>query len=131
MARPLTGRPTDGELEILNVLWERGPSTSSEVRDAIALTRPVSAGTVQKALQIMARKRLVAIDRSHRTHVFRPQEPRGAVVARMVTDLLKRALEGSRYRLMMHALESKPLSREEREGIRHLLEEAAPLESEQ
>jgi BlaI family penicillinase repressor len=124
VARPRTGRPTDGELEILNVLWERGPCTAGEVRDAIAHARPVSYNTVQKALQIMADKRLVSVDASQRAHVFRAREPRSIVVSRMVKDLVRRALGGSTSQLLLHALEGKRATREELEEMRRLLGEA-------
>jgi predicted transcriptional regulator len=124
VARPLTGRPTDGELEILNVLWERGPSTAGVVRDAIAHTRPVGYHTVLKALQIMTQKRLVSVDTGQRAHVFRAEEPRSIVVSRMVTDLARRALGGSTSQLLLHALEGKRASPQELAEMRELLDEA-------
>jgi predicted transcriptional regulator len=124
MARPRTGRPTDAELEILQVLWDRGPSTAGEVREAVARIRPVGYTTIQKALQIMTEKRLVTVDKSQRAHVFRPREARAIVVGRMVTDLVRRALGGSTSQLLLHALEGKRASPEELEQMRRLLEEA-------
>ncbi len=124
MARPRTGRPTDGELEILNVLWERGPCTAGEVREAIAHIRPVSYNTVQKALQIMLDKRLVSADTAKRAHIFRAREPRAIVVSRMVTDLVRRALGGSTSQLLLHALAGRRASPEELDEMRRLLDEA-------
>jgi predicted transcriptional regulator len=124
MARPRTGRPTDAELEILQVLWDRGPSTAGEVREAVARIRPVGYTTIQKALQIMTEKRLVMVDKSQRAHVFRPREARAIVVGRMVTDLVRRALGGSTSQLLLHALEGRRATPEELEEMRRLLDEA-------
>jgi predicted transcriptional regulator len=123
MAPRSTGRPTDTELEILKVLWEQGPSTAGAVREVMARIRPVGYTTVQKMLQIMTEKRLVSVDRSHRAHVFRPRESRSAVLGRMVSDLVRRALDGSTSELLMHALEARPAKPEELEEMRRLIEE--------
>jgi len=123
VARRTSGRPTDTELEILKVLWEHGPSTAGAVREVMARTRPIGYTTVQKMLQIMTEKRLVAVDKSRRAHVFRPRESRSAVLGRMVTDLVRRALDGSTSQLLMHALDAKPARREELEEMRRLIEE--------
>lgn len=128
MARPRTGRPTDGELEILQVLWEIGPSTVGEVREATAHLRPVGYTTIQKALQIMTEKRMVTVDKRQRAHVFRPRESRAIVLGRMVTDLMRRALGGSASQLLLYALAGKRASPEERQEIRRLLNEAEQLE---
>jgi len=63
-------RPTDAELEILTVLWSRGPSTVREVHEAIARRKPAQYTTVLKMLQIMAEKGLVRRDESERAHVY-------------------------------------------------------------
>ncbi len=123
MARRANTRPTDTELEILKVLWEHGPSTAGAVREVMARTRPIGYTTVQKMLQIMTEKRLVAVDKSQRAHVFRPRESRSAVLGRMVTDLVSRALDGSTHQLLMHALDGKRAKPEELEEMRLLIEE--------
>jgi BlaI family transcriptional regulator, penicillinase repressor len=122
MARRATGRPTDGELEILKVLWEIGPSTPGAVRDVLARDRPVAYTTVQRMLQIMAEKRLVAVDRKQRPHVFRPHEARSVVVGRLVNDLLVRALDGSASQLLLRALEGRPTPPEELDRLRQVLD---------
>ena len=68
-----TPRPTDAELEILNVLWQRGPSTVREVHDALHRTRPTGYTTVLKLMQIMAEKQLVRRDERQRAHVYEAQ----------------------------------------------------------
>ena len=70
MARPKLPRPTDAELEILNVLWRRGPSTVREVQEVLSAQREVGYTTALKLLQIMFEKGLVRRDESSRTHVY-------------------------------------------------------------
>jgi BlaI family penicillinase repressor len=122
MPRRATGRPTDGELEILRVLWEIGPSTPGAVRDVLARDRPVAYTTVQRMLQIMADKRLVSVDRKQRPHVFRPRDTKAVVVGRLVHDLLTRALDGSASQLLLRALEGRRTPPEEFERVRQVLD---------
>jgi BlaI family penicillinase repressor len=123
VARRASRRPTDVELEILKVLWARGPSTAGMVRDELARVRPIGYTTVQKMLQIMTEKRLVLVDKRPRAHIYRPRESRSLVVGRMVKDLLSRALDGSASRLLVHALEGRESRPEEIEQMRQLLDE--------
>jgi BlaI family transcriptional regulator, penicillinase repressor len=73
--QPQLPRPTDAELEILNVLWERGASTVREVHEAIALRKPAQYTTTLKLLQIMTEKRLVRRDEAQRAHVYQASQP--------------------------------------------------------
>ena len=123
MARKATGRPTDGELEILKVLWELGPSTVSAVQQALNRRRPTTYTTALKMLQIMTRKRLVLVDTTERAYVYRPRESRARVVRRLVSDLLSRVLDGSASELVLHALEHRRAAPAELEEIRRLLGE--------
>ena len=122
MARRAGGGPTSAELDILKVLWELGPSATGAVREALVRTRPVGYTTVQKMLQTMTKKRLVTCDRGQWPHLYRHRESRSLVVGRMVKELLSRALDGSRARLLLHALESEPVSPEELAEMRQLLD---------
>ncbi len=124
MARKATGRPTDLELEILKVLWDRGPGTVAQVQEVIALTRPITYTTVLKTLQIMTEKRLVIPDKTQRAYVYRPRESRSTVVRRLVGDLLQRVLDGSTPQLVLHALAHRRAKPEELDEIRRLLDEA-------
>ena len=123
MARPRTGRPTDLELEILKALWERGPSTVKEVREALSDRRPMSYTFVLKMLQIMTGKGLVACDKRQRAHIYRPRETRKTVVGRLTGDLLNRVFDGSASQLVLHALEHKRARPTELAEIRRLIEE--------
>lgn len=116
-------QPTAAELEILRVLWRRGPATVREVQDGLKRGDQLAYTTVLKLLQIMAEKELVARDESARTHVYRAAVPESGVKRRMVADLLDRAFDGSAMGLVMHALSEKPASAEELQQLRALLDE--------
>lgn len=126
MTMPATlPRPTDAELEILRVLWERGEATVREVHEAISRGRSSGYTTILKMLQIMTDKRLVLRDESERAHVYRPGVARQETERQLVRDLLDRAFGGSASRLVMQALSSRTASAEEIEEIRRLLDSVA------
>ena len=64
-------RPTEAELELLRILWEKEPATVREIYDALNLQRPSGYTTVLKMLQIMTAKELVVRDEANRAHVYR------------------------------------------------------------
>src|SRR5919202_1899583 len=113
-----TPRPTDAELAILRVLWQRGPSTVREVHEELSRERGTGYTTVLKLLQIMFEKGLVARDESERAHVYRPRQSEEQAQRRLVTDLLDRAFGGSAQQLVLRALTAKPASPEELAEIR-------------
>ncbi len=115
-------RPTDAELEILNVLWDRGPSTVREVHEAVAHRKPAQYTTVLKMLQIMAEKQLVRRDERQRAHVYEAGRPREWTQRQLAGDLLLRAFGGSAKSLVLGALSARKASPEELAEIRKLLE---------
>jgi predicted transcriptional regulator len=117
-------RPTDAELEILRVLWDRKEATVREVHDAISKSRPAGYTTVLKLLQIMTDKGLVRRDESERAHVYRARLARQDTERQLVDDLLDRAFGGSASRLVMQALAGRAASAEEIAEIRKMLDEA-------
>ena len=116
-------RPTQAELEILSVLWQRGPSTVREVQDVLIETRATGYTTALKLLQIMGEKGLVTRDEANRTHVYAAAVPQDQTQRQLVTDLLDRAFDGSARDLVMHALASKKTSAADIAHIRQLLDE--------
>ncbi len=120
MARP---KPTAAELEILNVLWRKGPSTVNEVQAGIERGDRVGYTTVLKLLQIMFEKGLVKRDDSSRPHVFRAAVSEAQVKRRVITDLLDQVFEGSAMSLVMQALSVKRATPEELQRLRQLLDE--------
>lgn len=119
MAKPL--RPTEAELTILRVLWERGPSTVRQVHQVLDASKRTGYTTVLKFLQIMAEKGLVTRDESSYAHVYQPRAPREQVERALVSDLLDRAFAGSTSRLLLQALAAKKASPEELAEIRKIL----------
>ena len=115
-------RPTDAELEILTVLWSRGPSTVREVHEAIVKRRPAQYTTVLKMLQIMTEKGLVVRDESVRPQIYRPRLSRVQTQRRLLTDLLQRAFGGSVRELVLQALATRKSSPEELANIEELLD---------
>lgn len=116
-------RPTDAELAILKVLWERGSSTVRQVMDCLCEERPTGYTTVLKLMQIMTEKGLVQRDESQRTHVYKAALSQGQTQRQLVDDLLDRAFAGSARNLVMQALSSRRASPQELEEIRKLLDE--------
>ena len=115
-------RPTDGELAILRVLWERGPCTVRDVHETLDAGRPTGYTTVLKLLQIMTEKGLVRRDERERAHVYEARAPRAQTERQLVGDLLERAFAGSASALVMRVLSSKKTSPEEIARIRELLD---------
>jgi predicted transcriptional regulator len=123
MARHKTPRPTDRELAILKVLWERGPSTVRQVNEAISEDRTTGYTTTLKLMQIMAEKGLVIRDESERTHVYRAKAPEEQMQRQLVGDLMDRAFGGSARKLVMQALAAKKVSARELAKIKQLLDQ--------
>lgn len=116
-------RPTDAELEILKVLWRRGPSTVREVFEALSESKTTGYTTVLKLMQIMADKGLVVRDESERAHRYEPAAPEDETQRRLVGDLLRRAFDGGAAKLVMQALSTERASAEELSEIRRMLDE--------
>ena len=116
-------RPTDAELEILTVLWSRGPTTVREVHACVCARKPTQYTTVLKMLQIMAEKGLVRRDEKQRAHIYRAAQPREWTQRQLAGDLLRRAFDGSARSLLVGALSSRKASKEELSELHRLLEE--------
>ncbi|RKH65691.1 BlaI/MecI/CopY family transcriptional regulator [Corallococcus llansteffanensis] len=120
MSRDKLPRPTDAELGILRVLWERGASTVREVHETLQDGSGYT--TVLKTMQIMTEKGLVMRDESQRAHVYTSRVPRENTQRQLVTDLVDRVFGGSPARLALQALSTKKTSPEELAELRQLLE---------
>ena len=114
-------KPTASELEILRVLWSRGPSTVREVHQTLAGTKSVGYTSILKFLQIMTTKGLVKRNETQRAHVYEACLPAEQTKRQLAGDILQRVFEGSASQLMMHALAGKKTSREELEELRRML----------
>jgi BlaI family transcriptional regulator, penicillinase repressor len=124
MTRPVPPKPTVAELEILSVLWTRGPSTVREVHEALSQRKPIGYTTVLKLLQIMTVKGTVRRNEEQRAHVYGACQPAEETKRRLADDVLQRVFGGSASQLMMHAL-GRRTSRREIAELRRLLDEYA------
>jgi BlaI family penicillinase repressor len=116
-------KPTDAELEILAVLWSRGPSTVRAVHEVIAARKPAQYTTVLKQLQIMAEKGLVKRNEKQRSHIYEAARPREWTQRQLAGDLLQRAFVGSAKGLLLGALSARKASKEELAELQRLLDD--------
>jgi predicted transcriptional regulator len=121
MSDRLPPRPTDAELAILRVLWQRGPSTVREIHDDMNRENATGYTTVLKLLQIMTEKGLVVRDERQRAHVYESKYSEQKTQRQLLTDLADRAFGGSATKLVMQALTGRKASAEELDAIRDLL----------
>ena len=122
MARPASLHPTDGELEILRVLWDRGPATLSEICDTLRRERDVATTTVATMLRVMIDKRLVRRKRAGRGHQWSAAVSHAAAARSMVGKLLDGVFDGSAQRLVAHLVEGGKLSDKELAELRTLID---------
>src|SRR2546428_7765609 len=116
-------KPTAGELEILRVLWGRGPSTVREVHEALSRKKPTGYTTVLKLLQIMTTKGTVRRDEGQRAHVYEASLPAEKTKRQLAADVLHRVFGGSASELMLHTPPGRKTSRKEIEELRRLLDD--------
>jgi len=116
-------RPTDAELAILRVLWERGSSTVRQVHEALAGTRETGYTTTLKLMQIMTDKGLVTRNETARTHVYSPMAGQEQTERQLVQDLVDRAFGGSAAQLVMRALGADGTTDAELREIRRLIDD--------
>jgi predicted transcriptional regulator len=116
-------RPTDAELDILTILWNRGASTVRDVHEALVKRKPTQYTTVLKLMQIMAEKGLVRRNEDQRAHIYEASRPREWTQRQLAGDLLQRAFGGSARGLMLGALSARKATKAELEELRRLLDE--------
>lgn len=129
MGRDKSPKPTDAELSILRVLWEKEQATVREVHDALSSSQHTGYTTVLKLMQIMTEKGLVERDESSRAHIYRPTFSEQGTKGQLVGDLLDRAFGGATGELVMQALSSRKASPQELVQIRELLDTLERKES--
>jgi BlaI family penicillinase repressor len=117
-----TPRPTESELELLGILWERGPVTVRELFEAVNQGRPVVYTGVLKLLQIMTEKGLVERDERERAHLYRAAVSQADTESRFLRELSERFFSGSAAQLALRALQIEKASDTELEAIRQLIE---------
>jgi BlaI family penicillinase repressor len=121
MKKRLLPKPTEGELELLRVLWERGEATVRELYEDVNETRPQGYTTVLKLLQIMTEKGLVTRKAAGRAHIYEAASSQQETTDQILKDVSQRLFAGSAAQLAMHALAMEPASAEELQEIRALI----------
>jgi BlaI family transcriptional regulator, penicillinase repressor len=116
-------KPTESELEILNILWAQGSSTVREVHDKLVLTKEAGYTTTLKLMQIMLEKRLLSRDASSKTHVYtaavNQEQTQGQILQRMIETVFN----GSAMQLVLQALGHHKTSKAELEQIKEYLDQ--------
>lgn len=115
--------PTKSELEILQVLWESGPSTVRFVNDKLNEQREVNYTSTLKLMQIMAEKNLVLRDESNMKHIYRPSEEENKTKSHLLDRFVNTLYNGSASKLVMQLVGSKETSKEELEELKKILKD--------
>lgn len=116
-------KPTDAELEILHVLWDRESATVRQVHENLSQTKQAQYTTTLKQMQVMVEKGILLRDESERSHVYRPAIERGHVRRQMTNHLLDRVFGGSAREMLMEALGSKKTTTEELAELRQMIDD--------
>lgn len=114
-------KPTESELEILQILWEKGTATVREVHEELASTKDVGYTTTLKLMQIMHEKGLVKRDDSMRTHIYQPAVNKERTQKHLLGKMIDNLFGGSPTQLVIQALGEHKASPEELEKIQALL----------
>ncbi|GHA65669.1 BlaI/MecI/CopY family transcriptional regulator [Pontibacter akesuensis] len=121
MALEPTPKPTESELEILQVLWQHGASTVRFVHEELSKTKDAGYTTTLKLMQIMAEKKMLEADKTSRSHIFRPLLQEEDTQQQLLNRFLDTTFRGSASKLVMQALGNSRTSKEELDEIRNLL----------
>jgi BlaI family transcriptional regulator, penicillinase repressor len=116
-------KPTDAEMKVLNILWERGSLTVRQVHEHLTVEKSLQYTTILKVMQVMTSKGLLQRDDSERSHVYKPTVGREQVQTQFARHLLQLAFGGSMGSLLMGTLEAQPASKKELAELRRILDE--------
>jgi predicted transcriptional regulator len=116
-------KPTEGELEILGVLWDQRSATVRNVHDELNKTKEAGYTTTLKLMQIMFEKGLVTRDSSSKTHIYMPAVTREKTQEQFVNKMINSLFSGSSTDLVMQALGGHDASNEELDKIQQLINE--------
>ncbi len=123
MIKQKVNKPTESELEILAVLWNKKSATVREVHEELAQMKDCGYTTTLKLMQIMYEKELVTRDDSSKTHIYKAAVTREKTQKIFLSKMIDNLFAGSSTELVMQALGSKTASEEELEKIQLLLDE--------
>lgn len=124
MSKPGAGRPTQVELEILQILWELGPSPVRDIHARLNQAKGTNYSTTVKMLSVMLGKELVKRDEGVRPHIYRAVLTRARARKSMLNDLIEKAYEGSAMSLVLQALSAgRKATQEEIDAARKMLDD--------
>jgi BlaI family transcriptional regulator, penicillinase repressor len=121
MTKRLLPKPTDSELEILQILWENGSSTVKRVNEILNEKKETGYTTTLKMLQIMYEKNLVERNEDERSHIYSASVGQNEMQKILLDKLLETAFSGSAASLVMQALGNSMPSKDELKKIKELL----------
>jgi BlaI family transcriptional regulator, penicillinase repressor len=121
MARPSNDQPTPAELEVLHVIWQRGPSTVREVMDILNQRSKRAYTTIMTLMNVMARKKTLIRTKRGRAFVYRARDERDKTLRGMVGDLLQRAFHGSSAAMVQRLLDDAAPDSQEMKAIRQTI----------
>lgn len=123
MAEKKFAKPTEAELEILQVLWENGPSTVRFINERLNSKRAVGYTTTLKLMQIMHEKGLLKRNTDSRTHIYEAIPDRESIQHNLLDNFVDSVFKGSAMQLVMQALGRHKPSAAELDRIKSLIEE--------
>ncbi len=116
-------KPTESELEILQILWDKGPSTVRTVHEVLTATKEAGYTTTLKLMQIMHEKELLTRDDSSKTHIYEALVTQNDTQTAMMNKMIDTLFNGSASQLIMQALGNHETSGEELTAIRKYLDQ--------
>ena len=123
MTKSNTPKPTDSEMEILQILWEKGDCTVRDVHEILEKSKEAGYTTTLKLMQIMHEKGLVSRDTSSKTHIYRALVNQQKTQQQLVSKMIDNVFNGSAARLVMQALGNHSASKDEIDSIKKYLDE--------
>jgi len=118
-----TIKPTESELEILNILWDKGPSTVRDVHEVLEKNKEAGYTTTLKLMQIMHEKTLLKRDASSKSHVYTANVSQEKTQGQLVKKLIDNMFNGSASQLVMQALGNHKTNKKELDEIKKYLEQ--------
>ncbi len=116
-------KPTESELEILQVLWEKGDATVREVHEVLTAHKDVGYTTTLKLMQIMFEKGLVLRNDSSKTHIYTANVSKEDTQQQLVNKMIRNLFNGSASQLVMQALGNQSASKEELDAIEAMIQQ--------
>lgn len=122
-------KPTEAELEIMQILWSDGPSSVRHVHQLLSETKEVFYTTTLKTMQIMLEKGLLSRDTSERAHIYKPEIGKNAIEKTMIDKMVNSMFSGSTSKMIISAMGNQQPSPEELKEIRQLIDQLSKKQS--